>query len=301
VHPSERFVLGLVPSARLRERDPRVRAFVRALGERTGLYVVERSVSTYDELEREMTLAHIHIAWLPPLLFARLERDAVAVALATRVEDRDTYASVLVVRAESPIASLDQLARSRIAWVDPLSAAGYVVPRLGLLARGIDLRTTFAHEFFAGSHAEALRALLEDRADVIATFAHFDGTGQGDANARPVHGPWSELGVSPDALRILAVLGEIPLDLVAARASVPEDVRQTLARALVEMSTDPELGPTVEAVFGCRRLAQGASTSYEALRELLARASDPKLGWLSESFASTAPPERTSSSTRSSR
>ncbi len=301
MHPSERFVLGLVPSARLRERDPRIRAFVRGLGERTGLYVVERSVSTYDELEREMTLAHIHIAWLPPLLFARLERDAVAVALATRVEERDTYASVLVVKADSPIASLAQLAGSRIAWVDPLSAAGYVVPGLGLLARGLDLRTTFAHEFFAGSHAEALRALLEDRADVTATFAHFDGSGAPDASTRPARGPWTELGVSPAALRILAVLGEIPLDLVAARASVPEEVRQTLALALVEMSVDAELVPTVDAVFGCQMLAQGASASYEALRDLLARASDPKLGWRSESFASTAPPERTSSSTRSSR
>lgn len=284
MHPSERLVLGLVPSARLRERDPRILAFVHALGERAGLYVVERAVSTYEDLEREMTLAHIDIAWLPPLLFARLERDAVAVALATRVEERDTYASILVTRADSPVVTLAHLAGRGIAWVDPLSASGYVVPRLGLVARGVDPPATFVHEFFAGSHAEALRAVLEGRADVAATFAHLD------AEKRPVRGPWAEIGVNADALRVVAVLGEIPLDLIAVRGTVSEDVRESLGRALVDMSADPQMEATLEGVFGCRGFQRGTSASYVALRDLLARASDPALGWASESFDSTAPP-----------
>lgn len=281
---SERLVLGLVPSARLRERDPRTRAFVRALEDRTGLYIVERAVSSYEELEREMTLARIDVAWLPPLLFARLERDAVAVALATRAEGRDTYASVLVARNGAPVAKLQDLAGRVIAWVDPLSASGYVVPRLGLITHGIAPQATFAQEFFAGSHAEAVRAVLEQRADVAATFAHLDARGE------VLRGAWTEIGVSVEAIRVVAVLGEIPLDLIAARATVPEEVRQKLGAALVEMAADAALGPIVEAVFGCRRLDRGTSASYEALRDLLARASDPKLGWASESFESTAPP-----------
>jgi phosphate/phosphite/phosphonate ABC transporter binding protein len=281
---SDRLVLGLVPSARLRERDPRIRTFVHALGDRAGLYIIERAVSTYEELEHEMTVAHIDIAWLPPLLFARLERDAVAVALASRAEERNTYASVLVANDRSPIATIADLAGRTIAWVDRLSASGYVVPRLALSARGVHPQATFAHEFFAGSHAEALRAVLEGRADVAATFAHVDEHGQ------VIRGPWTEIGVRAEAVRVVATLGDIPLDLIAARTNVAEEIRQKLARALVEMSADPELAPTVEAVFGCRRLEQGTSASYETLRHLLMRASDPKLGWSLESFESTAPP-----------
>jgi hypothetical protein len=56
-------------------------------------------------------------------------------------------------------------------------------------------------------------------------------------------GAWSEIGVP---IRIVAMLGEIPLDLVAARTSVTEDVRQTLWKALVNMATDAELGAIVE-------------------------------------------------------
>jgi phosphate/phosphite/phosphonate ABC transporter binding protein len=280
----ERLVLGLVPSDRLRERDPRTHAFARALGERIGTYVVERNVSSYEELGREMTLAHIDIAWLPPLIFARLERDAIAVAVATRAQSRGTYASVLVAARDSGIERLEHLAGQRIAWVDPLSASGYVVPRLALFVHGLDPQISFPHELFAGSHAEALRAVLEGRADVAATFANLDEDG------RVVHGAWSEIGVSAEAVRIVAMLGEIPLDLIAARTSVTEEVRQTLWKALVEMAADAELGAIVESVFGCRRFERGSSASYQVFRDRLERASDAAFGWASDACASTSPP-----------
>jgi phosphate/phosphite/phosphonate ABC transporter binding protein len=281
-----RIVLGLVPSDRLRERDPRTRAFIRALSERAGIYVVERIVSSYEELEREITLARIDVAWLPPLVFARLERDSVAVVVATRAHARGMYASVLVSSPASKLERIDQLAGARVAWVDPLSASGYVVPRLALIVRGVDPKRDFSQEFFTGSHAESIRAVLAGRADVAATFAHLDDQG------RAVRGPWTEIGVDASAVRVVAVLGDIPLDLIAARTSVPEDVREAFGRALVELAADPELGVVVESVLGSRQFERGTSPSYLALRELLERASDPGIGWASAAFDSTVPPGR---------
>lgn len=289
----ERLVLGLVPTDRLRERDPRTRAFVRALGERAGIYLVERNVSSYEELEREMTLAHIDVAWLPPLVFARLEHDDVALAVATRAQPRGTYASVIVTTRESPIESLEGIRGKQIAWVDPLSASGYVVPRLALIQRGFDPPRAFSQEFFAGSHAEAMLSVLEGRADVAATFAHLDGEG------RVVHGPWIEVGVEPHQVRVIAVLGEVPLDVVAARMSVADDVRRALGRALVAMAQDPDECGTLEAVFGCRDFVEGASSGYAAMRELLDSAPETSVGWTSEAFASTSPPPRSDRGARS--
>lgn len=279
-----RIVLGLVPSDRLRERDPRTRAFTHALSERAGIYVVERNVSSYEELEREITLAHIDVAWLPPLVFARLERDAVAVAVATRAHTRGVYASVLVSSSGSKVESVEQLAGTRIAWVNPLSASGYVVPRLALIVRGVEPKRDFSQEYFTGSHAESIRAVLAGRADVAATFAHLDDEG------RAVRGPWTEIGVDASAVRVVAVLGDIPLDLIAARTSVPEDVREAFGKALVELAADPELGVVVECVLGSRHFERGNSPSYLALRDLLERASNPGIGWADEAFDSTEPP-----------
>jgi phosphate/phosphite/phosphonate ABC transporter binding protein len=284
----DRLVLGLVPSNRLRERDPRTLAFARALGERLGVYVVERNVDSYEDLEHEMTLAHIDVAWLPPLVFARLERDRVAVAVAARAHTRDGYSSVLIAAADSGIRELEQIRGKRVAWVDPLSASGYVVARLGLGERGFPPPATFAVEFFAGSHAEAVRSVFEGRADVAATFAHLGPDG------RVARGSWTEIGVADDAVNVLAVLGEVPLDLVAVRADVEEETREAIGRALVEGTRDEAFGGIVEGVFGARRFELGASASYRALRELLGRASDPAIGWPS-AFDSTSPPGKADS------
>jgi phosphate/phosphite/phosphonate ABC transporter binding protein len=280
-----RIVLGLVPSDRLRARDPRTRALARAIGERAGVYVVERNVSSYEELETEMTFGRIDIAWLPPIVFARLERADVAVAVASRALATGTYASVLIARPDGRVSRLDQLHGTRMAWVDPLSASGYVVPRLGLLAQGIDPRRTFSNEEFAGSHAEALRAVLGKRVDVAATFANFDLEG------KVLHGPWGEIGAPAEDVRIVAKLGEIPPDLIGARTQVEPALRDALFDALVAVSADPELGDIVTRVFGGRGFARGAPASYETMRDLLAQANDPALGAAaSEAFATTAPP-----------
>ena len=280
----DRLVLGLVPSDRLKARDPRTRQLLRAIEEKTDAYVVERNVASYEELEQDMALARIDIAWLPPVVYARLERDAVAVALLTRAGTGRRYWSALVVPRQSPIESLPQIVGTRVAWVDPLSAAGYLVARMGLRARGIEPRMSFRQQFFAGAHTEAVSAVLEGRADVAATFVHLGDAGE------VVRGPWDEIGVPADALRVLALLGEIPPDVIAARTSVPEALRDSIATAIIEMAKDPQLGAVVEALFGAREFARGAAEGHTALRLLLERSAMSIRG--ADAFGSTAPPSK---------
>lgn len=281
----DRIVLGFVPTDRLRARDARTRLFARALEERLGVYVVERNVATYDELEQAMTGGRIDLAWLPPLVFARLDRRGVATAVATVVRRGDAFWSVLVTSRASGIDRIDaELLRGRrIAWVDPLSASGHVVARLGLVARGIDPRATFSSESFAGSHAEALHATLEGRADVAATFARCD------AEGRVVHGPWDEAGIRPEEVVVLGRLGEVPPDLVAASRRLTQQLLDAVGAAMVDVSKDPALEPVLQAIFGGTRFLAGTPASYSALCDLLDRSSDAV-----EAFASTSPPDTVS-------
>jgi len=278
----DRLVLGFVPSDRLRPRDERTRLFMRALEAHLGLYVVERHVAAYDELEQAMTAGSIGLAWLPPLVFARLDERAVATAVATIARPGEAFWSVLVTSSHSGIVELDpeQLHGRRIAWVDPLSASGHVVARLGLLARGLDPRATFSSETFAGSHTEALRAVLEGRADVAAVFARCDSSGC------VVHGPWVEAGVDTREVRVLGLLGEVPPDLIAASRQLPDQLHDAIRTAMLEMSRDESLGPSLQAIFGGTSFVPGTPASYAALRDLLDRTS----GSL-EPFASTSPPD----------
>jgi len=277
----DRIVLGLVPTDRLRARDARTRLFVHALQDRLGVHVVERNVDTYEELELAMTAGRIDLAWLPPLVFARLDQRAVATAVATVVRPGDAFWSVLVTSPASGITRLvpEQLRGRRIAWVDRLSASGHIVARLGLVALGIDPRTTFASESFAGSHVEALHAALEGRADVAATFARCA------AKGGIVHGPWVEAGIPAKDVLVLGLLGEVPPDLIAASNRMPQEMRRAVEAAMMDVGRDESLAPTLQAIFGGTRFLPGTPTSYPALCELLDQSSKTL-----DALASTNPP-----------
>ncbi len=262
----DRLVLGLVPSDRLGARDPRTRTFMRALEERVGAMVVERNAESYEDLERDIAVGRIDIAWLPPMVYARLERDGIAQALLARHLSGPVFWSAMITSSRSRIERLDQIVGTRIAWVDPLSASGYLVARMGLRVSGIEPRTAFSQQFFAGSHAEAVNAVLQGRADVAATFVHIDGTGN------VTRGAWDEIGVPSDRIRVLAILGAVPPDVLAARTTVPENLQNDVAAAVVAMARDPQLGDVVDAVFGTRQFAPGSNAAYVALREMLERA-----------------------------
>jgi phosphonate transport system substrate-binding protein len=216
-------------------------------------------------------------------VFARLDERAVATAVATVDRPGEAFWSVLVTSRHSRIVEVDaeQLRGRRIAWVDPLSASGHVVARLALLARGIDPRVIFSTESFAGSHQEALRAALDDRADVAATFARCD------AQGRVVHGPWVEAGVEPGEVRVLGMLGEVPPDLIAASRQLPTELHDAIRSAMLDISRDAGLAPALQAIFGGTRFIPGLPASYASLRDLLDRTS----GSL-EAFDSTMPPGR---------
>jgi ABC-type phosphate/phosphonate transport system substrate-binding protein len=111
-----------------------------------------------------------------------------------------------------------------------------------------------------------------------------------DVAGRVVRGAWSEIGASAERVNVVALLGEIPPDLVAARTSVPEELRDAIGRALLEMSTHAELGEAFESIFGGREFERGVSASYRALRDLVERASHAGLGGASDAYLSTAPP-----------
>lgn len=239
---------------------------MRALEERIGAMVVERNAESYEDLERDISVGRIDIAWLPPMVYARLERDGVAQALLARKLNGPVFWSAMIAAARSPIERLDQVVGKRIAWVDPLSASGYLVARMGLRVSGIEPRTAFTQQFFVGSHGEAINAVLTGQADVAATFVHIDGTGN------VTRGAWDEIGVPSDRVRVLAVLGAIPPDVLAARTSVPTALQASVGTAVAAMAKDAQLGQVVDAVFGTREFDRGSSAAYIALREMLERA-----------------------------
>ena len=143
----------------------------------------------------------------------------------------DRYRAVLVARdGIATLAELPERARDlRLALVGADSASGGFVPMAALRDLGLDPRTGFAALDYAGSHAAALQAVAEGRADVAALAADvYDA-----APAEGVHELWRS--------------GPIPPGPLLCRASATMDCRQVAAWLLQAHTRDPAVMAALRA------------------------------------------------------
>ena len=89
-----------------------------------------------------------------------------------------SYVAVMVVRADSGITSLEGMRGKSLAWADPNSTSGYLIPRFALRQQGINPETGqyFSRTGFGGGHEQAVVAVLQRQYDASVTWA----SGQGD-------------------------------------------------------------------------------------------------------------------------
>jgi phosphonate transport system substrate-binding protein len=82
-----------------------------------------------------------------------------------------SYVSVMYTRSDSAITSLAQMKGHSLAWADPNSASGYLIPRSEFRGQGIDPATYFSQTGFAGGHEQGVVAVLNHQYDAGVTWA----------------------------------------------------------------------------------------------------------------------------------
>jgi phosphate/phosphite/phosphonate ABC transporter binding protein len=282
---AQRLTFGIVPPASFLGVESRLNAFLRWIGERTGVQLVHRRVGSYDELGKLLRAQQLDMAWLPPILFARLDGESIVDALVCAERGaHDAYVSVLLARADSGIKVLDDIRGKRMGWVDPLSATGYVVPRMRLAPRFRDAASVFAKETFFGSHAAVARAIIDGVVDVGATYGGF---GEDGSLAR---GPFLELGADAHSLQVVEAFGAIPPDVVAVHRRIDAETAAALAVAFEATCRDPAMAEHLQILFGAMFFIKKPLVGYDALRLEVAYGVDSGLIPAAAAYLSTKPP-----------
>ncbi len=229
-----------------------------------GAPVVGLVCESYGGLVSELERDRVQFAWMPPaLLVLAEERMALRPLISAVRGDRTAYRSVLFVDAGSAYQSIDDLRGKTVAWVDPSSAAGYLYPRLHLAARGTDPSTHFGTELFLKSHHEVVRAVLDGRADIGATFAERPGFGAPIRRAGFIE-------VDPKrSVRVLEWTGLIPNDLIVAHGLLPQRQQQAFAHALLQLGTSPTGRRLLQGVFQAEKFMLASSRTLRPLRHLI--------------------------------
>ena len=260
---STRLAFGLVaaPDAKVLAPFDELAEWMRA---HAGVELERRTAPPYQALAESVREGSSDVAWLPPVVYAWLAEAVTPLGSIVR-EGKTTYSAALVVRQDAKVRSLADLGGARAGWVDPWSAAGYVVPRIELARKGIDPASVFAAETFHGTHRDVLLALMRGDCDVAGTYARLPG--EGDA---AVEGAWSHL--EDVDVHVLATFGSIPPDVIAVRRNLAPASYERALDAFRRVTADEAARALFRGVFGGDDLGEGVEPGHDALRRAYERA-----------------------------
>lgn len=230
----------------------------------------------YSNYERQVEghfAGHFHVAWNSPLAWLQAERIAaktgrIVRAIAMRDTDCD-LTSVIVVRNDSPIRSIEDLRGKIVAVGASDSPQATLIPLLHLAEAGLEPEKDFTVRTFdvlAGKHGDhiggerhAAKALTEGAVDVACMI---------DSN----HLLFSREGTLPsNSTRILAQTAEYDHCNFTVLGDVPEDTVARFRGLLLSMSyDDPQVRPLLD-LEGLKMWKPGRTEKYALLTRAVDR------------------------------
>jgi len=185
---------------------------------------------TYAECGERLIAGDFDYAALPPLLYVRTVAAEPGLHLLS-VKEFDgaaSYEGWLMARQGSGILELPDLEGRRFCLTDPNSTSGYFLPRAHLRRNGYDPDQFMGEVHWSGQHLQAIRDLLADRCDAVATY---NGA---------VLGSHAEADIG--RLTFIATTGTIPQDVIVARADIEPERLEHFAQALLDLAPEEDLG-----------------------------------------------------------
>jgi phosphonate transport system substrate-binding protein len=234
------FRIGLLGGENTASRLARYDAFQHLLQETIGVPVRLFPAADYAGVMQAMGAGQLDLAEFSPSAFAGAWLDCKCVEpIVVPLEKDGTvfYVSVMITRKDSGITSVEQMKGHSLAWADPNSASGYLIPSASLKASGIDLAdgAYFSHTGFAGGHEQGIVAVLNKQYDACVTWT----SGQGDIAAGFSRGALRGM-VDRGMLRMSDVniiwrSGKIPNGPWALRSALPAGLKATFTAFMLDL------------------------------------------------------------------
>jgi phosphonate transport system substrate-binding protein len=255
-------VLAFTPSQESSTISTQGSAIKGALEKATGLAWKVTPMTSYAAQVEGMCSGSVDVGFFAPLqMTLLLSKDCGSPVLAALRKDdtgqlSTTYKSQILVRSDSGINDLNGLKGKKFAFVDPLSASGYVFPTLTVKNKtGQDPKTFFSNVQFAGGHPQAALAVYQGTVDGAATFI----------DARD-----SLVSANPDIktkTKVIDTAGPIPNDGVALRKGFPTDLGTTVTKALQDYGATDAGKSTLSKLFQWDGMQAVDAKFYDAMKD----------------------------------
>ena len=266
-------IMAMAPSATSQTLIAGGEAVAAKLTELTGLTIKTIVPTSYSALIEAMGSGNAHIGWLPPLAYIVAKTKGYAdVGLIVVRFGSDHYGAQFIANVASgftaffdpatnkntgdAVTALKQFEGKKPCWTDPLSASGYVIPLGFINANGIK---TPAAAFVQG-HPTVVRALYA--------------TGICDFGATYIDARTNVQKDLPDVLDKVVVIWRtdpvIPNDNVSFATGLPDDIKQKITDALVQMSASDDGKALLKSMgYDVESLKVTPDTFYDEFRVYL--------------------------------
>ena len=253
-------IMSFVPSGDTEEIVAGGNLIADMIGEKTGLKIVANVGTDFSAVREAMGAEKAHIGWLNTFNYVlAAEKYDVDVGLVTSRFGTTSYKGQIIVRADSGIESLEDLKGKVMCWVEPSSTSGYIIPRIMLMANGIQ-DSDFAQTVEAGSHNNVVAAVYNGDCDAGATYS--------DARSS-IEEDYPDV---KDVVAVLATTVDIPNDNVAFSKDLDADVRAKIVAALLEIAQSEEGVAALGEVYSIEGLEVADDSFYDGFRADLSKA-----------------------------
>jgi phosphonate transport system substrate-binding protein len=238
------------------------------LHKETGYYFRTAIPASYIAVVEAFGTAKADIASINTFsyLMANAKYGAEAKLRIVRDYGETSYKGQFITRVDSGIDSLKDINGRTIAYVDPSSTSGYILPKAMLKRLGIKP----SESVFAMRHDNVVTMVYQRQVDVGATYY---------APPDPVTGEILDARMRvekqfPDVAKKIKIIGftqNIPNDPWVFRKDLPEDMTEKIIDALLKYVKTPEGAKAMYDIYDVRGLIRTKDSDYDGLRKLLAQ------------------------------
>jgi len=197
-------------------------------------------------------------------LMANAKYGAEAKLRVVREGNETTYKGQIITRYDSGINTLSDINGRSIAYVDPSSTSGYLLPKALLDSKGIHPSETV----FAMRHDNVVTMVYQRQVDAGATYYSPPDSATGevmDARGRV-------LKQFPDVVKKVKIIGftqDIPNDPWVFRKNMNENMKEKLIKAILDFASTKEGKQALFDIYDITGLIRTKDSDYEGIRELL--------------------------------
>ena len=248
--------IGLIPAE---NNDEMVAAFepMRAyLEQRLGSKVRVYTATDYTGIIEAMRKSRIDVAWYGPMSYYLAEREAGAEAFAIGIRPGGSakYHSIITVPEDSAAQSLEDLRGGTIAFVDPASTSGGLMPTFVVKSMtGLMPEDFFGRVIWAGTHDAAQLAVK-------------NGTVDAAAGADMIYERMLDAGlITGESNRILLTSDALPGAPLAYRGNLSEAKKAWLVEAFLDAHNHTD----VSGLVGTARFERADPADYAVIRDMV--------------------------------